>query len=165
MFDFNFCSRYIIEYILPAFFFCSFLSLKTTMNIAVVWLQYLVLRNTVHVWYQDVRSWLDAWPDSYSCGRDPQYVFSFASMTLASDGRGRRQPSNNGNRCHLSLKQCLPWNDFFFLKFPHWTQFSSQHFMIKKLPIFPCHTDPIRLIWLRWWKLNVYTSVWNCRCW
>lgn len=35
----------------------------------------------------------------------------------------------------------------------------------KKLPIFPCQTDPIRLIWLRWWKLNVYSSVRPCRCW
>lgn len=38
MFDFNFCSRYIIEYILPAYVL-FFFHLKTKMNIAVVSLQ------------------------------------------------------------------------------------------------------------------------------
>lgn len=31
----------------------------------------------IRVWYLYVRSWLDAWPDSYSYGLNPEYVFFF----------------------------------------------------------------------------------------
>lgn len=45
MFDFNFCSHYIVEYILLVYYFIW----ETKMKMAVDLLQQLVLRNTVYV--------------------------------------------------------------------------------------------------------------------
>lgn len=81
MFDFNFCSRYIIEYILPAYvFFFSFENKNEHCSCftAVIGPQ----EHCIRVWSLYVRSWLDAWPDSYSYGLNPEYVFFFL-LTLS----------------------------------------------------------------------------------
>lgn len=86
MFDFNFCSRYIIEYILPAyvvcFFFCFFSFENKNEHCSCFTAVIGPQEHCIRVWYLYVRSWLDAWPDSYSYGLNPEYVFFFFFVNL-----------------------------------------------------------------------------------